>query len=608
MFRFAHPDFLYLLFLLPALVAFYVYAMIVKKKAIKKYGNPTLLAELMPEVSTKRQHLKFWLLFGAITMVIFIIAGPQFGSKLETVKRQGVEIMVCLDVSNSMLAEDVSPNRLDKAKQMLSRLTDGFTNDKVGLIVFAGDAFTQLPITSDYISAKMFLSSINPSMVSTQGTAIGAAINLAARSFTPDETTDKAIILITDGENHEDDAIGAAKAAAEKGIHVNIVGMGDPKGSPIPIQGSNNYMKDKDGNVVITKLNEQMGQEIAAAGNGMYVRADNTNSALKALQKEIEKMNKTELDSKVYSEYDEQFQIFAWIALFLLIADFMTLDRKNRIFRKVKLFSLILFLCAGTVSAQKAERKNVREGNKLYESEKYTESEIAYRKSLEVNPRSTEGTYNLGNSLYKQGKFPEAAEQYQLIAGQGEKMVATPEGKARLSEVYHNMGNIFMQNKDYGKAVEVYKQSLRLNPKDDETRYNLALAQKLLSDQQNQDQSQDQQNDDKQENKDQKDDQQQQQQQQPQDDQKQDKTQEQQQPGRANEQGQCPADVGRLPARRERHSREGEEGADAAATTPEDREGVVNWIINEKMRYTMRKLIFLFILMLTVGGRQRPRM
>ncbi len=529
MFRFAHPDFLYLLFILPALVAFCVYAVIARKKAIKKYGNPTLLAELMPEASTKRRHLKFWLLFGAITLVIFIIAGPQFGSKLETVKRQGVEIMVCLDVSNSMLAEDVSPNRLDKAKQMLSRLTDGFTNDKVGLIVFAGDAFTQLPITSDYISAKMFLSSINPSMVSTQGTAIGSAINLAARSFTPDDTTDKAIILITDGENHEDDAVGAAKAAAEKSIHVNIVGMGDPKGSPIPIQGSNNYMKDKDGNVVITKLNEQMGQEIAAAGNGMYVRADHTNSALKALQKEIEKMNKTELDSKVYSEYDEQFQIFAWIALFLLIADFMTLDRKNRIFKKVKLFSFLLFLCVGTVSAQKAERKNVREGNKLYESEKYTESEIAYRKSLEVNPRSTEGIYNLGNSLYKQGKFPEAAEQYQLIAGQGEKMVATPEGKARLSEVYHNMGNIFMQNKDYGKAVEMYKQSLRLNPKDDETRYNLALAQKLLSDQQNQDQSQEQQNDDKQENKDQKDDQQQQQQQ-PQDDQKQNKTQEQQQP------------------------------------------------------------------------------
>ena len=225
MFRFAHPDFLYLLFILPFLVAFYVYVVIRKKKAIKRYGNPALLAELMPDVSFKRQHLKFWLSLAAIAMVIIVIAGPQFGSKLETVKRQGVEIMVCLDVSNSMLAEDVSPNRLDKAKRILAQLTDGFTEDKVGLIVFAGDAFTQLPITSDYISAKMFLSSIDPSMVSTQGTAIGAAINLAMRSFTPNETSDKTIILITDGENHEDDAVGAAKAASEKGIHVNIVGM-----------------------------------------------------------------------------------------------------------------------------------------------------------------------------------------------------------------------------------------------------------------------------------------------------------------------------------------------------------------------------------------------
>ncbi|MDR1980729.1 MAG: VWA domain-containing protein [Tannerellaceae bacterium] len=339
MFRFAHPDYLYLLCILPVLIALYLYAFIRKKKAIRKYGAPELLAELMPDVSIKRQHWKFWLLFGAIAVVIFVIAGPQFGSKLETVKRQGVEIMVCLDVSNSMLAEDVTPNRLEKAKQMLSILTDGFINDKVGLIVFAGDAFTQLPITSDYISAKMFLSSISPSIVSTQGTAIGAAINLAVRSFTPDEASDKTIILITDGENHEDDAIGAAKKAAEKGIHVNIVGMGQLNGTPIPIGGNNNFMKDKEGNVVVTKLNEQMCQEIAAAGQGMYVRADNTNSALKALQSEINKMNKSEIDSKIYSEYDEQFQTLAWIVLFFLIVEFLTLDRKSRIFRKIKLFS-----------------------------------------------------------------------------------------------------------------------------------------------------------------------------------------------------------------------------------------------------------------------------
>ena len=339
MFRFANPEFLYLLFILPVLLAVYIYAYLQKRKAIKRLGNPEILSQLMPEVSPKRQFLKFWFIFGAVAAIIFVIAGPQFGSKLETVKRQGVEIMVCLDVSNSMLAEDVSPNRLEKSKQMLSKLTDGFTDDKVGLIVFAGDAFTQLPITSDYISAKMFLTSINPSMVSAQGTSIGAAINLAARSFTPNETSDKTIVLITDGENHEDDAIGAASAAAEKGIHVNIVGIGLPKGGPIPLQGTNNYMKDKDGNVVITMLNEQMCQEIAAAGKGMYVRADNTNSALKALQKEIDKMKKTELDSKVYSEYDEQFQLVAWIALFLLIVELLIFDRKNRIFRKVKIFS-----------------------------------------------------------------------------------------------------------------------------------------------------------------------------------------------------------------------------------------------------------------------------
>lgn len=228
---------------------------------------------------------------------------------------------------------------------MLSKLTDGFKDDKMGLNRFCrADAFTQLPITSDYISAKMFLSSINPSMVSTQGTAIGSAINLAMRSFTPSETSDKTIILITDGENHEGDAVKAAAAAAEKGIHVNIVGMGDPKGSPIPVAGANNYMKDKDGNVVITKLSEQMCQEIAAAGHGMYVRADNTNSALKALQKEIEKMNKSELDSKVYSEYNEQFQTLAWIALILLIRRLPYLRQEEPNFQKSKIVLLIQWI------------------------------------------------------------------------------------------------------------------------------------------------------------------------------------------------------------------------------------------------------------------------
>ena len=339
MFRFANPEFLYLLFAIPVLTAIYLYAVIARKKAIKRYGNPVLLSHLMPEVSTKRQHLKFWTLLAAISVLVFVIAGPQFGSKLETVKRQGVEIMVCLDVSNSMLSEDVSPNRLERAKQMLSRMTDSFTDDKVGLIVFAGDAFTQLPITSDYISAKMFVSSIKPTMVSTQGTAIGAAINLALRSFTPNEASSKTILIITDGENHEDDAIKAAMTAAERNIKVNVVGIGTPQGAPIPFGGANNYLKDKEGNVVVTMLNEQMCQEIAAAGRGIYVKADNTNTAMRTLLSEIDKMDKAELDSKIYSEFDEHFHTLAWIVLALLLIELVILERKNRVFGKVKLFS-----------------------------------------------------------------------------------------------------------------------------------------------------------------------------------------------------------------------------------------------------------------------------
>lgn len=339
MFRFAHPSFLYLLLMLPVLIGFYFYAYKKKRRAIRLFGNPKLIFQLMPDISFKRQFFKFWLLFSAIALVVLILAGPQFGSKLEKVKRNGVEVMICLDVSNSMMAQDIKPSRLEKAKQMLSKLTEGLKDDKIGLIVFAGDAFTQLPITSDFISAKMFLSSINPSMVSSQGTAIGSAINLAMRSFSPKEDLDKTIIIITDGENHEGDALSEAKMAAEKGVSVNVVGIGLPKGAPIPIDNANNYRKDKEGNVVITKLNEAMCQEIAQAGKGIYVRADNTNSALRALEGEIDKMNKAETESTVYSDYDERFQTLTWLALFILVAEFFVLERKNRVFKKIKLFS-----------------------------------------------------------------------------------------------------------------------------------------------------------------------------------------------------------------------------------------------------------------------------
>lgn len=339
MFRFAHPYFLYLLIVVPLLVAMFVYVTYQQKIRLREFGNPDLLKRLMPNASIIRPQLKFYTLMVVLVLMIVALARPQFGSKLQTAKKQGVEAMIVLDVSNSMMAQDIQPNRLERSKLILSKLIDDMVDDKIGLIVFAGDAFVQLPITTDNVSAKMFLSSINPNLVPRQGTAIGTAIDLAIQSFGPNESeAGRTIIVITDGENHEDDAVGAAKLAHEKGITVNVVGMGTPEGTPIPVGGTMSFRKDKDGNVVVTKLNETMCRQIAEAGSGIYVRADNSNTALKAVSGQIGKMQQGNLETKSYAEYDEKFYIFVWIALFLLVIEFYVFNRQNKALNKIKWF------------------------------------------------------------------------------------------------------------------------------------------------------------------------------------------------------------------------------------------------------------------------------
>lgn len=339
MFRFGDPTCLYLLAILPLLLGIYLFSNYRRTQRIKRYGDPKLLRQLMPEVSTARMSWKFGLSFVAIALVIFVLARPQFGSKMETVKRSGIETVIALDISNSMLAEDVQPNRLEKSKKLVSKLVDSFTNDKVGMIVFAGQAFTQLPITSDYISAKMFLDAIDPSLIASQGTDIGGAINLAMRSFTPKEGVGRAIIIITDGENHEGGAEEAARAAAEKGMQVYVLGVGSPEGSPIPSgTRANDFRKDREGNVIVTRLNEQMCQQIAQAGKGMYIRVDNSNSAQRLLQSEIDKLAKADVETTVFTEFDEQFMVVAWMALIVLVLELLILERKNPLFKNIRLF------------------------------------------------------------------------------------------------------------------------------------------------------------------------------------------------------------------------------------------------------------------------------
>ncbi len=338
MFRFAQPEYLYLLLIVPLLVMLFIWNTIRRKRKLQSFGDPELLAQYMPNVSMVRPQFKFYIQILALVLLIVALARPQFGVKEQTVKRQGMEVMVALDVSNSMLAQDVAPSRLGRSKQLLSKIIDGMTEDKVGLVVFAGDAYTQLPITCDYVSAKMFLSSISPSLVARQGTAIGSAIDLSIKSFGAESTASRAIILITDGENHEDDAIGAAKLAKEKGIQVFVLGVGKPEGSPIPLEGSMSFRKDKDGNVVVSKLNEEMCRQIAQAGGGMYLRVDNTNAAQRTLQKELGKLAKSELETRVYSEYNEQYQSFVILALILLVIEFFIFGRRNKRLSKINLY------------------------------------------------------------------------------------------------------------------------------------------------------------------------------------------------------------------------------------------------------------------------------
>lgn len=338
MFRFANNE---ILWLLPVIfvfaVAFWAYTKR-KRRQLAEFGDEALMAELMPNASRKRPVFKFILVMIALTLLIIAAARPQFGQSERTEKRQGIEAIVALDISNSMLAEDVAPNRLERAKQMLSKLMDNMVNDKVGLVVFAGDAFVQLPITCDYVSAKMFLNSIKPELIKTQGTAIGQALATSIRCFGEQSDASRAIILITDGENHEDDAVAVAKRAKEMGIQVLVVGIGKPEGSPIPLPGTNNFRKDRQGNVVVSKLNEDMCREIAQAGGGIYVRCDNTNTATKAIQKELDKLATQEIETQVYTDYNEQFQSFALIALFFLVLDYFIFNRKNKALSRLDIF------------------------------------------------------------------------------------------------------------------------------------------------------------------------------------------------------------------------------------------------------------------------------
>lgn len=348
MISFAYPYLLYLLLLVPAAAALFQWSRVVRRRRLQRYGNPQVLAGLMPEASRYMPWVKMSLALVALALLVIALARPRATSTLEesareTEQTRGIEIMICLDVSNSMLASSTDDPgglaRLDRAKHLLERLIKSMRDDKVGLIVFAGDAYTQLPITADRISAQMFVNGVSTGMVPTQGTAIGAAIDMALESFTPDDKTGKAIVILTDGENFEDDAVESAKRAASAGVQVDVIGLGTEKGAPIILNRSTNeYMTDRAGNKVVTALNTQEAQRIASAGKGVYL-SGNSNSCVDDLDTKLDTLAKSDFMRTTLSPRAEQFPVFAWLALIFLIIEALTVTRKISWLKKFTFFS-----------------------------------------------------------------------------------------------------------------------------------------------------------------------------------------------------------------------------------------------------------------------------
>lgn len=343
MVRFDEKTYFYLLAIIPVMVLAFFFLQIWKKKAQKQFSDPKLLKRLAPDTSKFKPFLKLLFLLLGLGFLILALVNPKIGTKLETVKREGVDIVFAVDVSKSMLAEDIAPNRLEKAKRLVSEIINQLASDRIGIIAYAGQAYPQLPITTDYGAAKMFLQSMNTDMLSSQGTAIDAAINLASTYYNDEEQTNRVLFIVSDGEDHsEHSTITAVENASQNGIRTFTIGVGKPKGAPIPIKRNGvveRLKKDRQGEVVITKLNEPVLSEIADEGKGIYIDGANTEKAVEAIKEQLEQMDKKEFEAKQFAEYKDQFQGFLAIALFFLFLDIFLLDRKTKWLKKLNLFN-----------------------------------------------------------------------------------------------------------------------------------------------------------------------------------------------------------------------------------------------------------------------------
>ena len=551
MFRFEYETVLYSLIIIPILIGLYIYLQYYRKKKMEAFGAGELTRRLSAEDAPAMHHVKFGLFLAGLICLIFALANPQVGSSLEKGTRKGVDIMICMDISNSMLAEDIQPNRLEASKMALSRFIDKLQGDRIGLVVFAGKAFVQLPITSDYAAAKMFINIVKPSLISEQGTDIANALDLATVSMLPEndkaqqkqlsDLTSKVILVVSDGEDHFPESIEMAQEVHKLGITIHTIGIGNTLGEPIPVRdkyGNPTYKKDRDGNTVMTRLNEEVLQDIAHAGGGTYVHASNANMGFETILNKINGMNKTDIQEVTFTRYDSKFQIPLILSLLFFFIEallFITPSKIKQLIGKLQyqfkgrtaILLIGALIAIPVAQAQtKAELSAIRKGNDQFKTaeqfrkdamdlmakggevnkrnadekmkkaaENYQQAEINYRKAMETTHNYDKANYNLGNSLYRQERYEDAGKAFESVANNQSS------SKDLRERAYHNLGNSLLKQEKYKESIDAYKNALKLNPKDMDSKYNLEYARKKMmqqmqqqqQNQQNQDQNQDQQ-------------------------------------------------------------------------------------------------------------------
>ena len=482
---FQNIEYLIALAAIPLMLILYFFVLNWKKRTIKKIGDANLVKEMIKNYAPQKFALKFVLIVLAFTSAAFALANLRSPQGVEAVNRNGIDVMIALDVSKSMLAQDVKPNRLERAKQAIAKLIDKLNNDRIGIVVFAGRAYLQMPLTSDHGAAKMYLSAASTDAVPTQGTVISDALKMCNASFNTKEKKYKAVVLITDGEDHDESALEIAADMADEGIVINTVGMGSPEGSTIRDELTNQDKKDINGNVVITKLNEEELKKIAEKGKGAYQRFTTTDELVNKLDADLGSMDQRTVTEDSLVNYENYYPYFLLLALVLLVVELFVSERKavgraqlagGKTSRKMPA-TLLIALCLLPIalcllpmaSFAQNEKELIKKGNDAYDKKEYYNAETNYKQATEKNPVNATAQYNLGNALYKNKKTDEAVLAY-------DEALSNAVSKEDKSKSYYNKGVVLQNNKKLPECIEAYKNALKLNPQDEDARQNLQKA------------------------------------------------------------------------------------------------------------------------------------